>query len=133
MKKTYYKAVRNDFYEGWRISAIMDAEGIGRQYGTTYWTQGIDGTPVMAFSNLQSAIDFVQGCPNHEVWEAQVRRPRKISALTPWTGDPQIIRAFWKQIRGQQWYRLHPLRVNAVPAPKDTVACEAIRLVRKVA
>jgi hypothetical protein len=66
-----------------------------------------------------------------QVWQAEVRRPRKLTRLAYFNDGQQRLMAFWERIRGRKWYALR-IDTGDTVAPSDTVACEALRLVRKV-
>jgi hypothetical protein len=124
--KQYFKVVR---YTGNRlVSVMMVGRTLERTYSTTEWTQGVNSTPVMAFETRRSAKNFANGWD--EVWLAKVRRPRKLARITYCDSRKDAMLAFWAGIKGKRWSTLR--NDGSVEAPDGTVACEAIRLVRKV-
>lgn len=132
MAKTYYKVVRNSPYaSGGKVSCIVVGTRLCCDYSTEKWTKGINGTPVLAFSTLGSARTFVSDCTGQEIWEAKVRRPRKISKLGYWPGGLSAL-LFWPSIQGKRWHSLDNSYLGPADAPPDTVACDAIKLVKKV-
>lgn len=124
--KTYYKVVSRKGAK--LVSVMMSGRTLERTYSTTEWTQGVESTPVMAFETRRSAKDFAQGWD--EVWLAMVRRPRKLVRISSCDSRKATLLAFWEQIKGKRWHDL--LTEGSMPAPDDTVACEAIRLVKKL-
>jgi hypothetical protein len=128
--KQYYKVVRPD---GKRLMSAVMGKGIGRSlecvYSTTQWTEGVEGTPVIAFEDRASAAHWAP--PGSETWEAQAKRPRKINRLSYYENGKQTLVAFWKSIEGKRWSALSSTHKGQL-APQGTVACEAIRLVRRV-
>jgi hypothetical protein len=130
MAKQYYKVVQQ-IGEHTR-SAIVGGKSLSRHYTTNAWTRGVNGTPVMAFCNLQSALHFRQSDSSLCVWNVKVKHPRLINMLGDWQlGRPAL--RFWTAVRGKQWYRLHRTVLTVLGTPPNTVACEAIKLVKKVA
>ncbi len=133
--KTYYKVVRRD---GERlVSAIMGwtyGGKLQRVYRRKRWTLGVKGTPVMAFDNLRAARQFVPDLPRSEIWEAEVREPRRLNRILR-LGRVSSFLAFWGLLRDKQYWSRLPLDLDSlcpVDTPSGTVACEAIRLVRKI-
>jgi hypothetical protein len=128
---TYYKVVRQD---GKRLVSVVMGDGgwcrkLQRTYSTDGWTHGVNGTPVLAFANRGEAKDFAE-CYSGQAWLAQVKRPRRLTVLVDVNDGVRYLLAFWKQIAGKRWFALET-RANHVEAPEYTVACEAIRLVKR--
>lgn len=139
--KAYYKVVR--LTDDGLVSALMGGWEDGRlqqyqrSYNTVRWTTGWRGTPVLAFENLFDANDFARNLvspPEREVWEALVRRPRKINRLANASSSATkggTLIEFWRGIAGRRWSRLQ-VTWEQWRAPDGTVACDAIKLIRRV-
>lgn len=140
--KTYYKVVRAKSHKKGAnrlVSAVMGhgryGDDLERVYRPNRWTVGVKATPVMAFDSQKAAQVFARGSVARlEVWEADVRKPRHLSRILGLSRLPGFLR-FWQTLQDKkQWWRL-PTQVNDVwvgIAPPGTVACEAIRLVKKL-
>lgn len=121
--ETVFKVV---YREDGRLYSVFAGRPLEREYKEGEWTKGYKGTPVLAFSDRATAERWGRGT-NREVWLAEAQEPAALDVVCSLM-NPLNILAFWKLYTGA------PLATAPLTsAPDNTVACQAIRLVERVA
>lgn len=135
--KTYYKVVRMTDKGGLVSALVGNSDHLHlryyqRSYAVDRWTTGYRATPVLAFESLTAASNFAgSGIGVTEIWEVRVRRPRKINYVAR-LGQTDTFVRFWRAITGKRWWQLPRVPGDRLQtAPRYTVACEAIMLVKR--
>jgi hypothetical protein len=136
--KTYFKVVRvapEGLVSG-LVGGLECAElrRYQRWYGTDRWTAGYRGTPVLAFETERAARRFSSlHSGTMQVWQAEAQRPRKINRVgsVGASATRRTFARFWRAVAGMQWWHLGG-GYGGQRAPESTVACDAVRLVKRV-
>jgi len=108
--------------DGRLVSAVVSG-GLAVDYEPGKWSAGPCGTPVLAFTSLEAAQEFVRDVVEtgftYEIWlcEAQgVRRIRKV-VLYPMASPSEVL-SYWMGVRRG---------IPTIKAPRCTVACSAVK------
>jgi hypothetical protein len=117
-----YKVVYCDYH-----NKLFSAMTMGGNWSVAYpryrWASGPFGTPLLAFDTPERAVDFHrQYCSSGwEIWEAEAENARPQGMLSSYLSRYDT---FWKEGASSS---------EACLAPPGTMACDRIRLTKRLA
>lgn len=115
-----YKIVCNIF--GQRYSAVTNHWRWCKYYPPQEWVRGFLGTPLLAFDTLENATSFSNKFinDNFEVWEAEADNAKPQETVALYSTSYLV---FWKR---------DDIQHESRPAPRGTLACNQIKLIRRL-